>query len=328
MLYELIVSEGILSVMKTVKNKQASQPAMATLTTMGFADKEIESITEYPEYLFFQRSMLIVSILFIIVFIAGIVAYSFVLIEIRRWLMESRTGGLDYLSYETVDIFHVTPLCFAIILGTVALFYVLRDLAYHILLKVRLNPQRAQSRAGRRLRLLGGRFVYFQLLARGQSGAARPGQTIIKTFIYTLAALLVTALVAVLDFSNYALITEEKITKRGYGSATMKTFEFADVVQVETLCEEYYDRGVNGMRKTAVKYALHFRNGYEINLFNYVDKEKLGKLLRIDQRVFAANPDAGLTIRQQDQHCIEYLKDTYDEKFAAVARLLRIKDAL
>ena len=311
--------------MKTAKNKHPKQHAIDALTVMGFADKEIESITEYPEHLFFQRSLQIVSILFVIVFIASIVAYSFVLIGIRRWLMESRTEGLDYLSYETVDIFHVTPLLFAIILGTVALFYVLRDLAYHILLKLRFDPRRVEDRAGRRLRLLTGRFVYFQILARGQSGAAKPGQAIIKAFIYTLAALLMTALVAVLDFSNYALITEEKITKRGYGSATIETFDFADVVQVETLCEEYRDRGV---RKTAVIYALHFSNGYEVNLFNYVDKEKLGKLLQIDRRVFAANPDAGLTIKQQDQHCIDYLKDTYDEQFAAVARLLRIRDVL
>ena len=295
---------------------------MDTLTLMGFSDREIKSITEYPEHVFFQRSVSAVGILFVIVLVGSTFAYLFAWLNIRRWLMEIRTQGLDYLSYETIDIFHFTPLFFAIILGVVLFLYVLRDLAYHVFLRLRINPERARPGATGRLCLFIGRFVYFQLLARSQIGAPKPGQTIREYSLYTLIPLLLTAPIAVLDFSNYVLITEHKITKRGYASIATDTFDFADVVKVETLCEDYYDRGI---QKTSTKYVVHFNNGYEVNLFNHVDEEKIAKLMKIDQRVFQANPNASLVVKQLDQDCIDYLKDTYDEQFDAVARLLRIQ---
>ena len=293
---------------------------------IGFTDRRIESITQYPEDVFFRQSLLIVTILFIIVFVGSAFAYSFALANIRHWLMESRTRGLDYLTYETIDVFHVTPLLFAIILGVVLLFYVLRDLAYYVLLKVRVNPRRMGPAADSRLYLFIGRFVYFQLLARSQRGAAKPGRAIVQTALYTSIALLITAPVAVLDFSNYTLITEHKIVKRGYGSINTDIFDFGDVVKVETMCKDYGDG--TGIQKTNSRYALHFQNGDEVDLFNYVDEEKIGKLLRIDELVFAASPNARLVVKQLDQNCIAYLKDTYNERFEAVARLLRIRDAL
>ena len=267
--------------------------------------------------------MLIVGVLFVIVFVGSVVAYIFALADIRHWLMESRTRGLDYLAYETIDIFHFTPLVFAIILGVVLLFYVLRDLAYHVLLRVRVNPRRMESAAGSRLWSFIGRFVYFQLLARSRGGVAAPGRAIVLTSLYTSIALLVTAPVAVLDFSNYVLITEHKIAKRGYGSINTDIFDFGDVVEVETMCKDYRDG--RGREKTNIKYALHFRNGYEVDLFNRVDEEKIGKLLQIDRLVFAASPNARLVVKQSDRNCIAYLKDAYDERFEAVARLLRIR---
>ena len=308
--------------MQAAKNKQAKQHAMDTLTLMGFSDREIKSITEYPEHVFFQRSVSAVGILFVIVLVGSTFAYLFAWLNIRRWLMEIRTQGLDYLSYETIDIFHFTPLFFAIILGVVLFLYVLRDLAYHVFLRLRINPERARPGATGRLCLFIGRFVYFQLLARSQIGAPKPGQTIREYSLYTLIPLLLTAPIAVLDFSNYVLITEHKITKRGYASIATDTFDFADVVKVETLCEDYYVRGI---QKTSTKYVVHFNNGYEVNLFNHVDEEKIAKLMKIDQRVFQANPNASLVVKQLDQDCIDYLKDTYDEQFDAVARLLRIQ---
>ena len=325
------------------------------LTKIGFTDEKIELITSYPEHIFFRQSMLIVGVLFVIVFVGSVVAYIFALADIRHWLMESRTRGLDYLAYETIDIFHFTPLVFAIVLGIVLLFYVLRDLAYHVLLRVRVNPRRMESAAGSRLWSFIGRFVYFQLLARSrggvaepglavvrssarsslfavifprflarvQRGAAGPGRAIVLTSLYTSIALLVTAPVAVLDFSNYVLITERKIAKRGYGSINTDIFDFGDVVEVETMCKDYRDG--RGREKTNIKYALHFRNGYEVDLFNRVDEEKIGKLLQIDRLVFAASPNARLVVKQSDRNCIAYLKDAYDERFEAVARLLRIR---
>ena len=293
---------------------------------IGFTDQQIESITQYPEHVFFRQSLLIVSILFIIVFVGSAFAYSFALADIRHWLMDSRTRGLDYLTYETIDVFHVTPLLFAIILGVVLLFYVLRDLAYHVLLKARVNPRRMAPAAGGRLYLFIGRFVYFQLLARSQRGAAKPGRAIVQTALYTSIALLVAAPVAVLDFSNYVLITEHKIAKRGYGSINTDIFDFGDVVKVETMCRDYRDG--RGIQKTNTRYALHFQNGDEIDLFNYVGQEKIGKLLQIDRLVFETNPNAELVVKQSDQNCIAYLRDTYNERFEAVARLLRIRDVL
>ena len=173
--------------------------------------------------------------------------------------------GLDYLTYETIDVFHVTPLLFAMILGVMLLFYALRDLAYHVLLKARVNPRRMGSAAG-------GRFVYFQLLARSQRGAAKPGRAIVQTALYTSIALLVTAPVAALDFSNYVLITEHKIVKRGYGSINTDIFDFGDVVKVETMCKDCRDG--RGIQKTNPKYALHFQNGDAVDLFNYLDQER------------------------------------------------------
>lgn len=295
---------------------------MDTLTLMGFSDREIKSITEYPEHVFFQRSVSAVGILFVIVLVGSTFAYLFAWLNIRRWLMESRTHGLDYLSYETIDIFHFTPLFFAIILGVVLFLYVLRDLAYHVFLRLRINPERARPGATGRLCLFIGRFVYFQLLERGRRDAPKPGQTIREYSLYTLIPLLLTAPIAVLDFSNYVLITEHKITRRGYASIATDTFDFADVVKVETLCEDYYVRGI---QKTSTKYVVHFNNGYEVNLFNHVDQEKIVKLLKIDQRVFEANPNASLVVKQLDQDCVEYLRDTYNDQFAALARLLRIQ---
>ena len=295
---------------------------MDTLTLMGFSDREIKSITEYPEHVFFQRSVSAVGILFVIVLVGSTFAYLFAWLNIRRWLMEIRTHGLDYLSYETIDIFHFTPLFFAIILGVVLFLYVLRDLAYHVFLRLRINPERARPGATGRLCLFIGRFVYFQLLARSQIGAPKPGQTIREYSLYTLIPLLLTAPIAVLDFSNYVLITEHKITRRGYASITTDTFDFSDVVKVETLCEDYYVRGI---QKTSTKYVVHFNNGYEVNLFNHVDEEKIAKLLKIDQRVFEANPNASLVVKQLDQDCVEYLRDTYNDQFAALARMLRIQ---
>ena len=293
---------------------------------IDFTDRQIESITRYPEHVFFRQSLLIVSILFIIVFVGGVVAYIFALAGIRHWLMDSRTRGLDYLAYETIDIFHVTPLLFAIILGVVLLFYVLRDLAYHVLLKARLNPRRMAPEAGGRLYLFIGRFVYFQLLARNQGGAAIPGRAIARTALYTSIALLITAPVAALDFSNYVLITEHKIFKRGYGSINTDIFDFGDVVEVETMCKDYRDG--RGREKTNPKYALHFKNGYEVDLFNRVDEEKIGKLLQVDRLVFEANPNSRLVVKQSDRNCIAYLKDVYHERFEEVARLLRIRGLL
>ena len=295
---------------------------MDTLTLMGFSDREIKSITEYPEHVFFQRSVSAVGILFVIVLVGSTFAYLFAWLNIRRWLMEIRTHGLDYLSYETIDIFHFTPLFFAIILGVVLLLYVLRDLAYHVFLRLRINPERARPGVVGRLCLFIGRFVYFQLLERARRGAPKPGQTIREYSLYTLIPLLLTAPIAVLDFSNYVLITEHKITRRGYASITTDTFDFSDVVKVETLCEDYYVRGI---QKTSTKYVVHFNNGYEVNLFNHVDEEKIAKLLKIDQRVFEANPNASLVVKQLDQDCVEYLRDTYNDQFAALARLLRIQ---
>ena len=292
---------------------------------IGFTDRQIESITRYPEHVFFRQSLFIVGVLFIIVFVGIAFAYSFALADIRHWLMESRTRGLDYLAYETIDVFHVAPLLVAIVLGVVLLFYVLRDLAYHILLRARVNLRRMGPAAGGRLYLFVGRFVYFQLLARSQGGAAKPGRAIVQTALYTSIALLAAAPVAVLDFSNYVLITENKILKRGYGSINTDIFDFGDVVKVETMCRDYRDRGT---QKTNPKYALHFQNGDQIDLFNYVDEEKIGKLLQIDRLVFETNPNAGLVVKQSDQNCIAYLRDTYNERFEAVARLLRIRGAL
>lgn len=308
--------------MKTAKNKQAKQRAMDALTLVGFSDRQIKLITEYPEHVFFQRSMSIVCVLFIIVFVGSVFAYSLALPDIRHYLMGIRTQGLDYLIYETIDVFHVTPLCFSIILATVLLFYALRDLAYHVFLRLRINPERAQLGVGGRLGLFIGRFVYFQILERGRRGAPKPGQTIREYGMYTLMALSITTFVAALDFSNYVLITEHKIIRRGYASIATDTVDFADVVKVETLCTAYYVRGIE---KTVTKYVLHFNDAYKIDLFNYVDKEKLAKLLKIDRRVFEANSDARLVVKQLDQDCIDYLKDTYDEQFDAVARLLRIQ---
>ena len=308
--------------MQAAKNKQGKQHAMDTLTLMGFSDGEIKSIAEYPEHVFFQRSVSAVGILFVIVLVGSTFAYLFAWLNIRQWLMEIRTHGLDYLSYETIDIFHFTPLFFAIILGVVLFLYVLRDLAYHVFLKLRINPQRARPGATGRLCLLIGRFVYFQLLARSQIGAPKPGQTIREYSLYTLIPLLLTVPVAALDFSNYVLITEHKITRRGYASIATDTFDFADVVKVETLCEAYYVRGI---QKTSTKYVVHFNNGYEVNLFNHVDEEKIARLLKIDQRVFEANPNASLVVKQLDPDCVEYLRDTYNDQFAALARLLRIQ---
>ena len=308
--------------MQAAKNKQAKQQAMYTLTLMGFSDREIKSIAEYPEHVFFQRSVSIVGILFVVVFAGSTVAYIFALLNIRHWLMGIRTQGLDYLSYEATDIFHVIPLFFTIILATVLFCYVLRDLACHVFLKLRINPQRARPGAVGRLCLFIGRFVYFQLLERGRRGAPKPGQTIREYSLYTLIPLLLTVPVAALDFSNYVLITEHKITRRGYASIATDTFDFADVVKVETLCEDYYVRGI---QKTSTRYAVHFNNGYEVNLFNHVDQEKIAKLLKIDQRVFESNPNASLVVKQLDQDCVEYLRDTYNDQFAALARLLRIQ---
>lgn len=295
---------------------------MDTLKLIGFSDREIKSIIEYPEHVFFQRSVSAVGILFVIVLVGSIFAYLFAWLNIRQWLMEIRTHGLDYLSYETIDIFHFTPLFFAIILGVVLFLYVLRDLAYHVFLRLRINPERARPGVVGRLCLLIGQFVYFQRLERGRRGAPKPGQTIREYSLYTLIPLLLTVPVAALDFSNYVLITEHKIIRRGYASIATDTFDFADVVKVETLCEDYYDRGI---QKTSTRYAVHFNNGYEVNLFNHVDEEKIAKLLKIDQRVFEANPNASLVVKQLDQDCVEYLRDTYSDQFAALARLLRIQ---
>ena len=308
--------------MQAAKNKQAKQHAMDTLKLIGFSDREIKSITEYPEHVFFQRSVSAVGILFVIVLVGSTFAYLFAWLNIRHWLMEIRTHGLDYLSYETIDIFHFTPLFFAIILGVVLFLYVLRDLAYHVFLRLRINPEPARPGATGRLCLFIGRFVYFQLLARSQIGAPKPGQAIREYSLYTLIPLLLTVPVAALDFSNYVLITEHKITRRGYASIATDTFDFADVVKVETLCEDYYVRGI---QKTSTKYVVHFNNGYEVNLFNHVDEEKIAKLLKIDQRVFQANPNASLVVKQLDQDCVEYLRDTYSDQFAELARLLRIQ---
>lgn len=295
---------------------------MDTLTLIGFSDSEIKSIAEYPEHVFFQRSVSAVGILFVIVLVGSTFAYLFAWMNIRHWLMEIRTHDLDYLSYETIDIFHFTPLFFAIILGVVLFLYVLRDLAYHVFLRLRINPERARPGVVGRLCLFIGRFIYFQLLERGRRGAPKPGQTIREYSLYTLIPLLLTVPVAALDFSNYVLITEHKITRRGYASIVTDTFDFSDVVKVETLCENYYDRGI---RKASTRYAVHFNNGYEVNLFNHVDEEKIAKLLKIDQRVFEANPNASLVVKQFDQDCVEYLRDTYNDQFAALARLLRIQ---
>lgn len=308
--------------MQAVKN----QNPVEVLKMIGFTDRQIELITRYPEHVFFRQSLLIVSILFIIVFVGGAFAYSFALADIRHWLMDSRTRDLNYLTYETIDVFHVTPLLVAIILGVVLLFYMLRDLAYHALLKARVNPRRMAPAAGGRLYLFIGRFVYFQLLARSQAGAAIPGRAIVQTALYTSIALLVAAPVAVLDFSNYVLIAEHKIAKRGYGSINTDILDFGDVVEVETMCKDYRDG--RGIQKTNPRCALHFQNGDEIDLFNYVGEEKIGKLLQIDELVFAASPNARLVVKQSDRNCIAYLKDAYHERFAEVARLLRIRSAL
>ena len=77
--------------MQAAKNKQTKQHAMDTLTLMGFSDREIKSITEYPEHVFFQRSVSIVGILFVVVFAGSTVAYILALLNIRHWLMGIRT---------------------------------------------------------------------------------------------------------------------------------------------------------------------------------------------------------------------------------------------
>lgn len=259
------------------------------------------------------------------------------------YLMKQRTGGVDYIFYDSLWMIHIFPMMFIAILLPAWLLYKLMayfprqsellaikgfdDIAYRSINEHDVMGIWKSSRYFTR-KIIDEKFLQMPIDEGLRYLNWKTGRWIGKCIIIML---IIAAPFIILDASNYKLATKEGVLERPYASFHTLNKTWDDVTKVETGC--FYFTGKN--RKLALKYVVQFDDGSEIDLFEAkANGNKVAQITAVNTALRELGKPFSIKNFTHGIHsgkpyvndeCFGKLQEEYPSEYSEIIKLLRIE---